>query len=269
LRPVVARLKGGATEERIRAAEELAGLGERAAPAARALCEVAMHPSQKVSRAALQALEKVAPDLHEPVFVLLVDNAANNHLQALTKLGLLGDQGKPAVPVVFHQIKKCQEQLEDRAAPWDQQTLIEVITKNLETLPKIAPEDRQVVKTVTDLTRFETQRPVRQTPFRDAGVRLLGELGEGHAEHRKQIVPTLANLLKEAAQQTNSAVERVALSAIEEVDHIGNALIRCGPEAKQALSKEVLPRLKELQFHRSAAVRRTAEQLRQKIEEAP
>src|SRR5262249_27794606 len=197
LRPVVARLKSGTPEERAKAAEELANLGEKAQPAARALCEAALSPSQKVSRGALEALKKVHPDLHEPVFVLLIDEKAENHQQALAKLSLLGDQGKPAVPVLLHQIKKCQELLAGERARWQRQELIDVTVLNAQTLVKVAQEEPVAAKTLVDLTTFtlKTQVAVRgkhrfhatKTPFRDEGVRLLGELAEAHVKHRKQI----------------------------------------------------------------------------------
>jgi hypothetical protein len=53
------------------------------------------------------------------------------------------------------------------------------------------------------------------------------------------------------------------------VEEIGNTLLKCGPDAKPILAKEVVPQLKELQFHKSDAVRKRAEQLRKKIEDAP
>src|SRR5262249_62096092 len=136
--------RNGTNEEKIKAAEELAGMGEKAQPAARALCEMALSSSEKIQRAALNALEKGHPDLHGSVFVLLVDANAENHVRALSKLARLGDQGKPAVSVIFHRIKTCQEQL-DSGSRWDQSTLIAVIVKKMEVLPKIAPEEPQVV----------------------------------------------------------------------------------------------------------------------------
>src|SRR5207249_5518063 len=126
----------------------------------RALCEIALQPSAKLSRGALQALEKVHPDLHQSVFVLLVDDKAGNHRQAITKLALLGELGKPAVPVVFHQIRKCQEQLSNVQSRWGQPTLVTVITDHMKMLPKIAAEDPQVVKMMIDLTRFATPEPL-------------------------------------------------------------------------------------------------------------
>jgi HEAT repeat protein len=278
LRASVARLRTGASEDKIKAADELAGMGEKAIRASRALCETALSASEKVRRAALNALEKIHPDLHATVFVLIVDEKADNHIAALTKLGLLGDQGKPAVPVVLHQIKTRQEQLTSDAARRNQHALVQVIIKNMETLPKIAPEDPQVVKTLIELTKFTTQRAFEvqrkrhwvttPTPFRGDAVRLLGDVAEKQLDHRKQIAPVLVTVLKEETQQTKSANENQVLVAIEEVAHTGEALLKCGPDAKQSLTKEVLPRLKDLQFHKSEKVRTVAEQLRKKIEEA-
>ncbi len=271
LRPAVARLKGGTTEEKIKAAEELAGLGEDAKPAARALCEAALDPSQRVARAALLALEKVQPDLHRPVFVFLVDEAAANHLKEIGKLALLGDQGKPAVPVVFHQIKRCQEQLEESVSKgggrWGSQTLVQVITAHMQTLTKIASDDPQVVKTLIDLTKYSNR--FLPTPFRPQGVELLGGLGESQPAYRKQIVPVLVAVLKEAVEHTKSDTDRDVLESITEVERTGEALLKCGTEAQQSLKTAVVPRLKDLEFHRSDLVRKKAEALRSKITDAP
>jgi hypothetical protein len=89
LQPHVAQLKSGNTEERIKACMALEDLGEKAQPATRALCDAALSTSQKLSRAALKALEKVNPEIQKPVFILLVDEKAINHKDALRKLSAL------------------------------------------------------------------------------------------------------------------------------------------------------------------------------------
>jgi len=279
LRSLVAKLKSGATEERVKAAAALADMGEKAMPAARALCQAATDPSQKVARAALQALEKVNPDLQQPVFVLVVDEKAANHEQALAKLGSLADQGKPALPVLLHEIKVCTEQLTGPNARWGQSTLIKVITRAMVALVKTAPDDPHAVKALIDLSKLTTQTRFRvrvkdrsivtEKPFRHSALTLLGEVAENQPEQRKKIIPPLTAALKEAAQQTSSTNANAILDAIAQVEFAGDALIKCGPEAKKTLEKEVLPRLKDLQFNKSDQVRQTAEALRKKIEEAP
>ena len=163
--PLLARLKSGTAEDRVEAANKLAQMGKKAQPAARALCEAATDPSQKVSRAALVALEKVYPELQQPIFVLLIDDQAANHVTALAKLDELGDKAKPGTPVVVHQIEKCQallkEQLEGRGrTAWGAQTLFQVIEHNMQTLVKIGADEPETVKLLTDLTKFRTENPV-------------------------------------------------------------------------------------------------------------
>jgi hypothetical protein len=80
--PLIAKLQGGTDEEKVQATQQLALKGEKVKEAARALCEASLNPSKAVARSALQALEKVAPELYEPVFTLLVDEQATNHLKA-------------------------------------------------------------------------------------------------------------------------------------------------------------------------------------------
>jgi hypothetical protein len=286
LAPVIARLRSGTQEERVAATDELARMGKKAQPASRALGEMATDPSQKVARAALVALDKINPDLQQPVFVLLIDDSAANHKQALGKLKDMEGKGAAAVPVVLHEIKTCEEQLNDQrsgkggrpARPWNAPTLSEVIGLNMETLPKIAPEDPQVVKALIEQTKFT---PVNRFgfgfggdadpnfPFRAKAVHLLGEIAERRSEHRNEIIPALVAVLTDAAKHTESAQDFEVLAGIATVDGAGNALLKCGPEAKTTLAKEVLPRLKELQFHKSAQVRQAADALRKKIEGTP
>jgi hypothetical protein len=286
LKPIVARLKGRSADDRAKAAEELGGMGEKAMPAARALCEATLDPSQKVARGALVALEKVHPELQKPVFVLLVDEKANNHVEALTTIVGLGEAGKPAVPVLLHEIKTCLQLLTNPQARWGAPTLVQVTGKTMETMVKIAPEDPLTVKTVIDLTKFtladtfiavktKNQFVRTQKPFRYSGVYLLGELAEAHAEYRKQILPALLDCLKEEVQRIGAAnvnqtpPEFEATTAMDAVEEIGDSLVKCGPDAKEALTKLVVPQLKELQFHKSDVVRKRAEELRKKIEAVP
>src|SRR5258708_6460764 len=71
LDPFIKALKpGNKLADRVRAAQELGKLGERAKPAARALCAAAIDESPKTSQAALESLEKVWPELHKQVVLL-------------------------------------------------------------------------------------------------------------------------------------------------------------------------------------------------------
>jgi hypothetical protein len=252
----------------------LASLGEAALPAARDLCEAALDPSQKVARAALQALEKVHPDLQRSVFVLLVDDNAENHVRAFAKLGQLGEAGNPAVPIILFIIRTHLEHLTNLDERWDY-TRAQLVASCMEVLPRIAPEDPEVVKVLIGLTKMDSPGGVQvmrkggridQLTFRQYAIELLGTIAESHPKHRKQIVPPLVAVLKEAVERTNDADDYKVQAATAEMSQVGNTLVKCGADAKESLEKEALPRLKELKFHRSELVRKTAEQLREKIE---
>ena len=278
LRTVAARIKAGPAEDRIKAAEELAAMGDKAKPASGVLCEAALDSNQKVSHAALSALETINPDIKDPVFVILVDDKAANHKEALGKLAALGEDGRPAAPVVRQEIKKCVEQIGNNPPRWGNPILVQVVEKAMDTLPKIAPAEPQTVKTLVELTKFNSttgrfltknNRSLTSTPFREDGVRLLGEIAESQEDERKLIVPPLVAVLKEAVEHISAAdtPEFSILQDIAQVDEAGNALLKCGPDGKDVLVKTVVPKLNDLQFNKSEQVRKTAEALKKKIEE--
>jgi hypothetical protein len=75
-------------------------------------------------------------------------------------------------------------------------------------------------------------------------------------------------VLNDACKQTKAEQDGEALQGLAAVEGATDALLKCGPDAKEPLSKDALPRLKDLQFHKSAKVREVADKLRKKIEEA-
>jgi len=262
------KLKVGTPEDKTAGVQALAALGDKARPAASALCLVAIDSNKELARAALQALEKVNPELYDPVFTLLVDGQAANHRKAIAKLRNLGDKAKPAVPVMIYQIQKCGKDLSDvltrKGRGWDIQTLIQVIADHLVVLTAIGPESPQVVAIIADTTRVNLgerfkRNPQLYKPFRSLGIGLLGNVGEKRPEHRKTIIPVLVEFLEESMNPLDLA----------SVDLTSSALLRCGDEAKEALTKKVAPLLKELEFHNDANVRSTAKSLLTKIEAAP
>jgi hypothetical protein len=274
LEPIINKLKAGTTEEKIKAAEDLARLGERAKPASRALCEAALGSLEAVVQAALLALEKVHPELQRPVLVFIVDNKAENHIEALTKIRLLGEDGQPAFPVVLFEIKRGLVQLLSGQQTLNQPTLIQVVLHSMEVLPEIAPEDLESLKTLITLTRLRTNHEIwvnqigrsTSTPFRDKAVELLGNVAEAQPKFRKQIIAALMAVLKEAMERTNDSEERKVIVAANEISVAGNALLKCGIEGREALENEAAPRLKQLKLHQSDQVRKIAETLQKKTE---
>lgn len=283
LKPLVDKLRTGSAEERIKAAQDLATLGDKAKPATRALCDACLYPSDKPARAALTALEKVNPDLQKAVFILLVDDKADNHSQALTTIADLGKDGKPALPILIHEIRTCQELLTKPGARWGTETLTKVTRETMQTMVKICPDDPQTPKMMLDLTTFTLPQgflfrvqtadgfAFTRVPLQKTALQLLGELADTQPDHRKAMVAPLTTLFKKEVQLAGAPAPMPGLVGQvftpDAITDITNVLLKCGPDAKTPLTKDVLPGLKELQFNKSEAVRKCADDLRTKVEE--
>ena len=118
----------------------------------------------------------------------------------------------------------------------------------MEALPKIAPDDEQVIKALIEMTQLASRRGVSirrdgqlaETSFRDSAVELLGIIAEAQPKTRKQIVPPLVAFLKAADERTIAAEGSNVRVAITELTTTGDALLKCGAEAKDALNTEIL-----------------------------
>jgi HEAT repeat protein len=71
VKALLAQLRSKDAGVRIRAVQALGEKGDDAKPAVRALCSATLDTSAKVKQAALEALEKVRPDLYKPLVVVL------------------------------------------------------------------------------------------------------------------------------------------------------------------------------------------------------
>jgi hypothetical protein len=158
---------------------------------------------------------------------------------------------------------------------WGANTLVQVTQEHLITLPQVAPEDPDVLKTIIITTNMSLPRPVfngRETsnqPFRSTGIYLLGELAGKQPEHRKMIMPQLVTMLGDSAGRLDNPTNSRLLNDLADVESVGGALLKCGKEANEVLKKAVVPRLKELEFHKNASVRSAAKSLRKRIEAGP
>jgi hypothetical protein len=281
--PLVTALKSGKPKEQIKAAEDLAARGEKASPAARALCETIVNPVPEVTRSALQALEKVAPALHEPVFTMVVDGKAPNHLKAIEALQAKGAEAKPAVPLLLFENQKCRDELQrtlllkggNTAIGWGQPALMQIITASMVALEDIAAEEPQVLKTIIATTsisvnvRFQVQ-PF--APFRKVGVELLGQSAAKTPEFRKEILTALTPMLTEAVAVTSDPRQQNQVQVVNNfgvIESICTAMWKCGKEANDTINRIVIPLLKDFEFHKEDAVRTRAKDLRKQIEAGP
>lgn len=91
---------------RLNALTELGKCGPKAALALRAICNQTQTKSPKVSRAALETVEAIDPELYTPLreFVLATNN--QERIDAAAALAKIKSRAKPASPLIVAAIKK-------------------------------------------------------------------------------------------------------------------------------------------------------------------
>src|SRR5262245_9238144 len=90
------QLESGTVTDKIKAAGDLGKIGPDARGAAKALGKAAVDPSAKVSQAALEALEKIWPELYQAAVILLKDkdeqfNKSDKRAEACNTIATSGD----------------------------------------------------------------------------------------------------------------------------------------------------------------------------------
>jgi hypothetical protein len=99
---LVRDLKSKRVADRAKAADGLGPLAEKAGLASRALCETLLDTPPQVRLAAEHALEKVNPAIHRLVVPIVVDKDLRERVPAIQRVGALGEEGNPAVPVLVY-----------------------------------------------------------------------------------------------------------------------------------------------------------------------
>src|SRR5437763_611388 len=103
-------LDGGGADDKVKAAGELAKLGADGRPAAKALTRVCVDPSPRVSQAAMNALEKVWPELYQAGAALLKEKddalgKSPKREEAARTIVRLGDDAAAGVPFLLHHLR--------------------------------------------------------------------------------------------------------------------------------------------------------------------
>src|SRR5262249_32872779 len=111
-------LENGSTEEKIKAAGDLAKLGEDGKPAAKPLAKMCVDPSARVSQPAMDALASVWPELHRAGTILLKDkkdefSKSPNRVEACDTILKLGDGADAAVPFLVQSLRAHIESDDD------------------------------------------------------------------------------------------------------------------------------------------------------------
>jgi len=166
--PLIKDLKHQRVADRLKAIGAVAQLGPRGKAASRALCESLLDSNTRVRLAAAEALDRVNPALHRLVIPIMVDKELENRLECARKIGELGPEGKPAVPVVVY---------------FKQQYRGGGLT--VEVLAAIAPDDKAVTAKVAAWLTSDNDPYVRL-----AAVKVLPHMA-GAKDHVRALVQVL------------------------------------------------------------------------------
>jgi outer membrane biosynthesis protein TonB/DNA-directed RNA polymerase subunit RPC12/RpoP len=241
-------------DSRSAAARELGKLGEKARPAAAALCEALASANDDEHEALLDALEKIRPDLHKHVVTLMVDEDVYNHSNALAAIEKLKRDGAPVVPLLLAYGKRMAEEKSFGKLKNLSGSRSGLLARCIKALRSTSPANPQVIAFLSPLVTYASQD--RFSGFADSDVRghaiaALHLAGKEDPKVRKKLVPVfLRGVAAQSPYQEGERDVRTALLAMA-------ALGELGPEAKEALpalKKEKLNANKEIREAASAAV---------------
>ncbi len=225
---------------RMKAAEALGGMGEKAASAAPALVAALFDPSREVRVTAEDALKRVSPALHKPVTRLMKPLPDNDFLNlkawdaAVAEVGRMGAEGKAAVPALLHY---RQELARHRATGAGRDFTAPSARLVAKALLGIAPEDPAVAKVLIAWLHTEPDGSNRAAlagamPSLKAGKAAVAALAktlrsDPHAPARKAAAEALGSLgaeaapavpaLEKAKTDPSPAVREAARDALEKV----------------------------------------------------
>lgn len=151
---VALRTKNLAT--RLKAAKQLAELGEKGRPATETLMGAMLETYPAGADEYLETLEKIAPDLHKHAVPLLVDASATNRKKVVVALSQLGADARPLVPLLLNLRRTIPiPRVTGRAGLDEQRKIIEENRARqmaripaLHALVEIAPDDSRVVREI-------------------------------------------------------------------------------------------------------------------------
>jgi transglutaminase-like putative cysteine protease len=195
-----------------------------------------MDPAAKVRESAIEALEKVKPELYKPLVTILLDKDIIKHVEAIKDIGLLDKDGRPAVSVLLSHVKKT---FTNRRIP--RVVRLTLIQADFEALTAVAPDDQTVLKFLLSVAKANARDPVP----RGLAIQSLGSLAESRPAVSKQILPVLLKAIKNP---------ELRLTAIEVAG-------RLGPDAKTAV-----PVLKKFKLNPVEEIRKAAAEALERIE---
>ena len=229
------QLKSPDVKGRLKAIDGIAAKGEGAASVAGPLCDAVLDSSPKVATAAIQAVEKVRPDLYKPLTALMLDGIQENRLRGVKELGLMGEKAAPTANVLLTVLRQelAKGPLGDGLSPM-QGELFGAIRQ-------IKPDDETTIKIYKAIAAPTNQH----STARAQALEFLHAWAGVVERRRRDILPLVMSGLSDS---------RCQLPCIR---YLGEY----GPLAKAAIAS-----LKQLKLSSDAAVRNAATASLDKIE---
>jgi len=232
-------LKAKDIKTRLKAVDDLASLGPKAAPATKDLCDlIATESNKTVIKGALSALEQVNPDLYRPVVKIVIDPLVTIKQDGIKEIGELGEKGLPAsqILVVMFRAEVQKGITGVGGVNW------ETSDAAAKALAKLKVADKATV----DMFKASASTSNKFDRTRSQAIDFLIEWAGDDKDRQKQLLPTLKAGI-------NDPVWEVASRCI-------TAAGKFGPTAK-----ELLPILENLKLADNTTTRKFANDAVEKI----
>jgi hypothetical protein len=229
----------GAGDEKIAAAAALAKLGSSAVAACQPLVVMAMSEDETTQQSELDALEKIHPDLHKHILVLLVEGEYRKHVAASKAIGAMGDRGRPAVPLLLARLKLLLTEPPRRIVSRSERLHGAyyygmaglgtgekyMYSADMEALLRLASDDDQFAALLTQIAK--SPRWGDPTAYRSVPTDVIdavAKVGQAHAAKRPPMVATLVEML---------SAERPDVRVIDYLKKFGKDAVAAGPVLKK------------------------------------
>lgn len=224
---------------RVAAVKALGEKGVDAGPAARSLCDALLDQSPQVAVAALEALEKVRPDLYKHVSTMVLDKDRQKQMTAIQELGLLGEKANPVITVLLARLRT--ELATRNVKGLHARGLSEFETAYFSAIRQIKPDDSETIKLYKVMAGATNQDGYARLE----AILFLSDWAAEEEARRKELLP----LLKSGLDNPVCQVPCIKL---------------CGTYG--ALAKDFVPLLKKLKLSNNENVRMAASTALDQIE---
>ena len=225
---LIMRLHSKDIKTRVKAAETLGEMGENATSASESLCEAITDQSPQVATAALDAMQKVRPELYTPLSTMILDRDERKQAAAIMEFALMGEKAAPVLPVLRVKLRTVLSK--DTIG---QRDLSPRSKACFDALQQINPQDPETFK----LLLFVASPQSKNSAAKLEAITLLCIIVGDDEASRKKILPVLIAGLDN---------KKCLVKCMEVLGEYGE------------LAKEALPQLKKLKLSAEEDIRKAA-----------